>query len=126
MMEVESAHSPRANGAALARFVDGHDFEARVFERDGTRVVAVAGEIDMATAGLFRQAMDEACTGSDQVVIDLADTTFIDSTGLAVVVRALRQLGRQRDALVVRGAGAHVARIFEISGLDHLLTMTGP
>lgn len=125
MTKFKSARGLPSDGAALACFGDGFGFAARVFDGDGTAVVAVAGEIDMATAGLFRQAVELACTGSRQVVIDLADTAFIDSTGLAVVARAHRQLRCQPDALVVRGAGPWVARTFEISGLAHLVTMTG-
>jgi stage II sporulation protein AA (anti-sigma F factor antagonist) len=104
-----------------ARFADGFGFEARVFETDGAAVVAVVGEIDMATVGLFRQAIDDACSCSQHVVIDLADTTFIDSSGLAVVVRAHGVLGRAPGAVVVRASGAPVTRTFEVSGLGHLI-----
>ena len=125
-LELELRCSPLSDGAARALFGDGFGFEARVFEGDGTAVVAVVGEIDMATAGLLQQAIDDACTSSTQVVIDLTDTAFIDSTGLAVFMRAHAQLGSQPDALVLRGAGPRVARIFEIAGLDHLVTTTWP
>lgn len=124
MTEFDLACSPLFDAAALARFGDGFGFEARVFEGDGTAVVAVVGEIDMATAGLLQHAIDDACTISTQVVIDLADTAFIDSTGLAVFMRAYAQLGRQPEALVLRCAGPRVTRLFEIAGLDHLVTMT--
>jgi len=124
MTKFDLACSPLSDGAARARFGDGFGFEARVFEGDGTAVVTVVGEIDMATAGFLQQAIDDACTISTQVVVDLADTAFIDSTGLAVFMRAYAQLGRQQEALVLRGAGRRVTRIFEIAGLDHLVAMT--
>ena len=116
-----SPHDPRSDGSTRTRFADGFGFEARVFESDGTAVVAVVGEIDMATVGLFRQAIDDACTCSQQVVIDLADTTFIDSSGLAVVMRAHGELGRGPGGVVVRAAGAPITRTFEVSGLGHLI-----
>ncbi len=114
------------NGAEPARFADGFGFEARVFETDGVVVVAVAGEIDLASASLFRQAMDEACSASPRVVIDFAGTTFIDSSGLAVVLRAHTRLGRAPGAVVIRAADPRITRTFEVSGLDHLLNATAP
>lgn len=77
----------------------------------------------MATADLFRQAIDEACVGSRRVVIDLVDTTFIDSSGLAVVMRAHGELGRAAGAVVVRAAAPRVTRTFEVTGLDHLIAL---
>ena len=107
----------------MATFDDGLGFDARVLETDGAVVVAVAGEIDMATADLFHKAIDHACGHNGSVVIDLACTSFIDSSGLAVLIRALERLGQRPDALVVRAPGASVRRTFEISGIDHLITV---
>ena len=100
----------------LARFHDGFDFEARVFQADGAVVVAVAGEIDMATAELFRQAVEDACARDSRVMVDLAGTTFIDSTGLAVLIRAQRQLRPRSGTIVVLASHAQIRRTFEISG----------
>jgi anti-sigma B factor antagonist len=116
-----SPHVTLSNGPARARFADGFGFEARVFEKDGATVVAVVGEVDMATADLFRQAIDVACAGGQHVVIDLVDTTFIDSSGLAVVVRAHGELGPHARAVVVRSASPLVTRTFALTGLDHLI-----
>lgn len=115
-----SPHGPMTDGSARAHLADGFGFEARVFEDDGAAVVAVVGEIDMATVGLFRRAIEDACTSSRHVVIDLADTTFIDSSGLAVVMRAHGQLGREAGGVVVRAAPP-ISRTFEVSGLGHLI-----
>ena len=110
-------------GRTLATFGDGLGFDARVLEADGAVIVAVAGEIDMATASLFHQAIDHACGHNGRVVIDLACTSFIDSSGLAVLIRARERLGQRPDALVVHAPGASVRRTFEISGVDHLMTI---
>jgi anti-sigma B factor antagonist len=104
------------------RYCDGSGFEARVVEIDGIAAVVVTGEIDMATADLLRQALDHARTPDGRVLVDLAGTTFIDSCGLAVLVRTCEQLGG-RDALTIHGAGPGIRRLVEISGVDGLLTM---
>lgn len=115
--------APVPIGRTLAAYGDGLGFDARVLEADGAVVVAVAGEIDMATAGLFHRAINHACGHNGRVVIDLACTSFIDSSGLAVLIRASERLGQRSDALVVRAPDAAVRRTFEISGVDHLLTI---
>ena len=115
--------APAPIGRTLATFGDGLGFDARVLETDGAVVVTVAGEIDMATASLFHQAIDDACGHNGRVVIDLTSTSFIDSSGLAVLIRAGERLGQGTDALVVHAPGASVRRTFEISGVDHLMTI---
>lgn len=107
----------------LARFDDGFGFEARVVEVDGATAVAVDGEIDMATAGLFRDAIDEAGRRDGRVMIDLAGTTFIDSSGLAVLIGAYERFGRRPDAVVLCAAGPCIRQVLEISGLDRFVTM---
>jgi anti-anti-sigma factor len=103
---------------------DGPGFEARVADRGGEVVVAVTGEVDLATAGLLRQVIDSACDRADRVVVDLTATTFIDSSGLAVVIHAYERLGGRPGAVVVIASNRSVRQVFEISGLDRLVTLT--
>ena len=117
------SHDPVPDARTLARFCDGHGFEARVVEVDGAAAVTVAGEIDMATAGLFRQALDRARGGDGRVTIDLAHTTFMDSSGLAVVIGAYDRLGRRPDAVVLRNAGPPLRQILELTGVDRMVTV---
>ena len=117
------SHDPVPYVRTVARFADGYGFEARVVEVDGAVAVAVAGEIDMATAGFFQQAIDRAGRGDGRVMIDLASTTFMDSSGLAVLIGAYDRLGRQQDAVVLRGAGPPIRQILEVSGLDRIVTV---
>jgi anti-sigma B factor antagonist len=83
---------------------------------DETQVVSVAGELDLYTAPEFEEAL--ALNGSEpsRVVVDLSECTFIDSTGLGILVKADRHVGR--DALLIVATGREVLRAFEVSGLD--------
>jgi anti-sigma B factor antagonist len=83
---------------------------------DETQVVSIVGELDLYTAPQFEQAL--ALNGSEpsRVVVDLSECTFIDSTGLGILLKADRHIGR--DALLIVAAGPEVLRAFEVSGLD--------
>lgn len=103
---------------------DSDGFAAEVGESDGRAVVTVRGEIDVATAGAFWSAVERACALSPRLIIDLTGTAFMDSTGLAVLVRTHRRLAQDPDALVVRvPATSPVRKVMAVSGLDRLVTV---
>jgi anti-anti-sigma factor len=80
------------------------------------REIVVEGELDLAVAGQLEEAI--ARSHGEQTLIDLTDCEFIDSTGIAVIVRADRE--RSRDGggrLVVHSPGDQVLRVLEITGL---------
>ncbi len=75
--------------------------------------MALSGELDLASAPLAEQALQ------DQVdVLDLSGLEFMDSAGVRVIVRACR--GRQ-ETLIIYGARRAVRRILEFSGLSRSL-----
>ena len=76
---------------------------------DGDRPVAV--EVDLSTAEEFRMALERVLDGHDRIEIDLHETTFMDSTGLAVLVGAHRRLGHDRAALVLRDPSPMILRL---------------
>ena len=96
-------------------------FATRVEQLDGKAVVMVRGEVDMATSEEFRRALDAAVQQHGRVMIDLGETTFMDSTGLAVLVDAHLRLGEAREAIVVRNAPARIRRLFDITGVASLM-----
>jgi anti-sigma B factor antagonist len=83
--------------------------------------VVVRGEIDLATAEEFRRALHEAIHVCGRLEIDLADTTFMDSTGLAVLVGAHQQLGPSHAAIVLRDPRPLIRKALEISGVSELV-----
>ena len=84
-------------------------------------VVTVTGELDMAMAGIVRQRLG-AHLEADEVVLDLSQVTFIDSTALGVVAQANRVLNSgEIKRLRVIGRHEPVLGTFAAAGLDHLL-----
>jgi anti-sigma B factor antagonist len=97
-------------------------FETASSEVDGVRVVAVRGELDLSTAPDLEGPLDEALSGGDvSVLIDLTECEFIDSTGIAMIVRAWQQLDGDEERagkLVIANNNDQVQRVLEISGLN--------
>jgi anti-sigma B factor antagonist len=84
-------------------------------------VVTTPDEIDITNAALFREALLAAAAGGlPVVVIDMTRTEFCDSTGLNVLVRALRQAEQASTELllVVRASALH--RMLAVSGVAEL------
>jgi anti-sigma B factor antagonist len=93
--------------------------------RDGsTAVIAVAGELDLASSPELREELERATqTGAELVILDLRGLAFMDSTGLSVVVRAHQRAveGGHRFA-VVKGS-KQVQRLLTLTGVGSRLTM---
>ncbi len=84
--------------------------------RDGSLVLVVQGELDLATAPRLDEALADAiATGASSIVVDLQAVSFMDSSGLHVLIRhAHREDGHARVRLT-KGSPA-VQRVFELSG----------
>ena len=90
-----------------------------------THVVAVTGEIDLFTAPEFKQrVMAPIGAGVDHVVVDLMETTFIDSSSLGVLIGAHRRLKARDGRLVVACGEEAIIKTFRITGLDTVFTLT--
>jgi anti-anti-sigma factor len=87
----------------------------------GVQTISVRGELDLSTApdleGPLQQALD---SGEGSVLIDLSQCEFIDSTGIALIVRAWQQLdsGENGRSLVICSQNDQVRRVLEITGLE--------
>jgi anti-sigma B factor antagonist len=88
--------------------------------KDGEALVLEAhGHIDLTTRLKLSTALNDAVTmGDGPVVIDLCEVGFVDSTGIGVLLNALRRLTRQGRMLSVVCPPGPVRRVFEITGLD--------
>jgi anti-sigma B factor antagonist len=95
--------------------------EFRIEERveEGIPVVAVIGEIDVATAPQLRECLHGVIArGHSSVVLDLLAVTFLDSTALGVLVGALKRCRELGGELHVVVTDPRIKKIFEITGLN--------
>jgi anti-sigma B factor antagonist len=99
------------------------------FEMDATTdgdkaVLAVRGSVDLTTAPALRTRLAELIDeGYVCIVVDLADTDFLDSTGLGALVAALKRLRMKEGEIRIVCTSGHVRKVFEITSLDRVFSM---
>ncbi len=82
------------------------------------------GEIDVATSPALREELYAIIDGGAKVlVVDLSELGFIDSSGLGVLVAALKHMREQDGQLVLSGLAQPALRVFEITDLTALFTI---
>ena len=87
-------------------------------EADGKTIVAVGGEIDVYTAPRLRDKITElVAEGAYQLVIDMQAVEFLDSTGLGVLVGALKKVRQHEGSLELVCTQERLLKIFRITGL---------
>jgi anti-sigma B factor antagonist len=87
-------------------------------EREGTtRVVALAGELDIYTVPNFRTALEAPEVPSGRVIIDLTEVTLLDSSGLGALVSMLNRSRAGHGEFGLVCPQRHIRRVFEITGL---------
>ena len=87
-------------------------------------VLAVSGELDLATADTLQTAVDAAiASGAAEIWVDLSHVAFMDSTGLRVLLRAQALLRARSKSFAVICPPGPVRRVFEVSGLDRSLAI---
>lgn len=86
---------------------------------EGAYVIFLKGELDLSTVGRLGRRLDELIGGGAKaIVVDLIELTFIDSTGLATLLNALRNVRRRNGRLALACTNPTVLRLFEITGTD--------
>ncbi len=87
----------------------------------GAGVVYVAGELDLASAPRFQEALSEL--SADPVVVDLSECTFLDSAGMGVLLASARTLSESGRSLRVATADSRILRVLEITAVDTLIAV---
>jgi anti-sigma B factor antagonist len=96
-------------------------------EEGRTLTLAGHGELDYATLDILTSELDKASREHiDEVIVDLRKVTYIDSSGLGVLVGAHRRLKGEGTSLVLRVADPEMIKLLSITGLDQLFAIEKP
>jgi anti-sigma B factor antagonist len=100
------------------------DFEVTAEVGSDGATVTVRGEVDVYTAPQLRQRLySVVADGASTVILDVADMTFIDSTGLGVIVGTLKRLREGGGELTLRAPSRSTRKVLDITGLTRILSI---
>lgn len=94
------------------------------YERRGNTVIAqVTGELDHCSAPGVRRELEQiiADPAVRRLVLDLKDMTFMDSSGIGLILGRCREMRQRGGSLAVRGMNPHVEKIFLLSGMNQVI-----
>lgn len=88
-------------------------------------IVRLKGELDHHTAEVVRSGMDEAISrgGVNHIVVNLNGLTFMDSSGLGVILGRYKQVSAKGGKMVLCEVSPSLSRLFEMSGLFKILAV---
>jgi anti-anti-sigma factor len=87
-------------------------------------LVALAGEIDVSTVGqLYEQLAELARDGVCHVSLNVAEVTFMDSTGLSLLVSEHKRMESMKGELIIFSPSWQVRRLFQVTALDTYLNI---
>jgi anti-sigma B factor antagonist len=125
---VSAVRSPARSMVSKEGGGAGHGRGLEVLELDLGEAagVAVRGELELATAPELSAALDEAIRATEgPFVIDLSKVGFLDSSGIACLMRARALLGRDDRVLGLICPPGSTRRALEITGVDELVALYG-
>jgi anti-anti-sigma factor len=89
--------------------------------QEGTVTLTVAGEIDLGNAESLYKALTDALAPGAPVIVDLTGVEFIDSRGLAALIRAHHEAAHVTSAPILVIPSDLVTRVFELAGAEAVL-----
>ena len=97
--------------------MEARELAAAVRWHDGEAVLDLVGDIDASAEGALQRAYAEAAGDAHSIVLDFSGTDYINSTGIALIVRLPADARARRIEMTARGLSDHYREIFEITRL---------
>ena len=98
------------------------ELDVRIVHESGITTVVVAGEIDLLSSVRLNRELDGAFDGAPEWLrIDLLQVSYMDTTGVAVLLKARRRALEAGCRFTVKAASPTIQRLLEITGLSALL-----
>ena len=90
---------------------------------NGVLYILLCGELDEHSAGYVREEMDKVIQGKGfcQVIIDLSELEFMDSTGIGVLIGRYKKMKDRKIPIFISNPSLHAEKIFKMTGLYELM-----
>jgi anti-sigma B factor antagonist len=113
---------PRVSySAPMVEMVSG-GFEGAIVHQDGCVVVALSGDMDLASTMPFSVLAEQAVSASHHVVFDMGGVTFLDSTGLRGILHVYRTVSGD-GSVTLRNVSPAIVHVLHVSGVETLLNV---
>ena len=102
----------------------GTGLEVRKESRNDTIILHAVGDIDLSCSPILRSQLIKAQAEKPaKLIVDLSEVSYMDSSGVATLVEALKSARNAGTSLVICGLQERVRSIFEIARLDIVFTI---
>lgn len=85
------------------------------------KVISLIGELDIATVDTFKKGIDDAREGAHEIILDMAQLSFVDSTGVGGMLNVVKSLKKDNLPVKIRNVSEEVFEVFDLLGLPLLL-----
>jgi len=94
-----------------------------ITEIDGGLLVKLSGDVDLEHCGSIRRLLLDGVSRGKDLLVDLSEVTYLDSSGIASLVEAMQIAVRNGTALKLFSASAQAMRVFELARLDKVFSI---
>jgi len=98
-------------------------FAANARIHDGAGVIDMSGELDGGAGEQLQEAYAQAAAGAERILLNFAGVSYMNSTGIALVVELLARARSERRPVHAFGLSEHYRQIFEITRLVDFVTI---
>ena len=91
---------------------------------ENSLIVRLSGEFDLHTADYFKEQIEDKLSSKiNNLILDLSEIKFIDSSGLGAILAKYKQLNNRGGKLAIVNPTPQVKRIFELSGILKIINI---
>jgi anti-anti-sigma factor len=87
---------------------------------DDITVIAISGRIDLSSSKDLEEYLDKTINSNSKIIIDLSNTEYVSSSGLRVMLGALKKSKKKKSNLILASPQLMVRNVLEISGLSNI------
>lgn len=101
---------------------NGMNLDIQLQEEQQKNIVFLSGEVDVYTASKLKESLTPLAEQENkELVVDLSNINYIDSTGLGIFIGALKATEKSNSTLKLTGLNERVKKLFEITGLNEVI-----
>jgi anti-sigma B factor antagonist len=105
--------------------VNPGELQVSVSGTDQKYEIRLLGELDLSTAPQLREELLRLTDGGGpEIVVDLSELAFIDSTGLSVLITGLKRVRQQGGEMALRSPSPNTRKVLEITGLHEVFSIS--